>query len=66
MRGVPLFLKGYVRKKFPRDQEKWVLMDWKGRFAKAYAWTPQESNILIFDRGGALVHRTHGTTPDGD
>ena len=60
-KGVPFFLKGMVRGKFPQEPGEWVLLDWKGRFAKAYEWVEGESNILVFDAGGALVHQTHGT-----
>ena len=64
VRGVPFFLKGHVRKKFPRDPAKWALVDWKGRFAKAYAWKPACSNIVVFDRTGGRVHQAHGTEVD--
>ena len=30
LRGVPFFLKGYVRGKFPRNPDQYVLMVWKG------------------------------------
>ncbi len=64
VRGVPFFLKGYVRGKFPKEKEKWVLLDWKGVFAKAYEFEPEMSNVAIFSPGGALVHRTSGQTID--
>lgn len=58
--GVPFFLKKMIKGKFPRDQDQWVLMDWKGLFRKAYRFEPGASNILVFATDGRLVHRAHG------
>jgi len=57
LRGVPFFLKGFVKGKFSKDEENWVLMDWKGKFAKSYQFEAEASNIIIFERGGKLVHK---------
>ncbi len=57
LRGVPFFVRGGVKKKFPRGSENAVLMDWKGRFAKSYGFAAGVCNILVFDRRGNLVHR---------
>jgi predicted transcriptional regulator len=56
LRGVPFFVKGSVKKKFPRDEASWVLMDWKGRFATAYGFEKDKCNIVLFDHSGMLVH----------
>ncbi len=48
LRGVPFFVKGLVRKRFPKDQNYPVLLDWKGLLAKAYGHEPKVSNIAIF------------------
>lgn len=66
VRGVPFFLKGMVKGKFPEEPERWVLADWKGRFAQAYEFDEQSSNILIFDRKGSLVHQTAGRELETD
>lgn len=58
LRGVPFFLKGYVRGKFPTDRNSWVLMDWKGRFPKTYDFQSKSCNILIFDQNRMLIYRT--------
>ncbi|MCK4826054.1 hypothetical protein KA005_60460 [bacterium] len=58
--GVPFFLKGFVRGKFPEEPEKWVLMDWDGTFAESYNFVEEECNILIFDLRRILVHQTSG------
>lgn len=63
LRGVPFFLKGFVRGKFPKDTERRILMDWDGAFAKGYAFAEKHSNILVFSPAGALVHRTVGQEP---
>lgn len=59
MKGVPGFLKKFVRGKFPQDPESWVLMDWKGVFNAAYGFTKKNANILVFT-DGELVHQTFG------
>ncbi len=56
--GVPFFLKGFVRSKFPEDTNKWVLMDWDGVFADAYHFREDACNILIFDSGRRLIHKS--------
>jgi hypothetical protein len=60
VRGVPFFLKGHVRGKFPREKRKWALVDWKGQFAQAYNWNPQACNLLVFGRDGSLVYQMYG------
>lgn len=64
MRGVPFFLKGVVKGKFPKGEEKWVLLDWKGRIAQAYHYQSDASNILVFDEDGSLAYQTHGREPE--
>ena len=66
LRGVPFFLKGMIRGKFPEDPKHWVMMDWKGEVAKAYDFAPKSSNVLVFAPDGALVHHTSGREPDDD
>jgi hypothetical protein len=58
LRGVPFFLKGFVRSKFPKEQARWILMDWKGQFAQAYQFVPAECNIIIFDPDGKIIYLT--------
>ena len=64
LRGVPFFVKGVVRGKFPQNPDQWVLMDWKGVIAKTYDFAPKSSNVLVFARDGALVHHASGPEPD--
>lgn len=63
-RGVPFFIKPFVRRKFPKDKKEWVLLDWKGRFAKTYGYEPGSCNVLVFDASRRLVHREHGRELD--
>jgi hypothetical protein len=58
LRGVPFFLKGFVKSKFPKEPARWILMDWKGQYAQAYQFVPSESNIIVFDSNGKIVHQT--------
>jgi len=64
LRGVPFFVKGVVRGKFPQNPDQWVLMDWKGIIAKAYDFAPKSANVLVFAPDGALVHHASGREPD--
>ena len=57
LRGVPFFIKGSVKKKFPKESTAWVLMDWKGSLAKAYDLEKGKCNIVLFDRSGGLMHK---------
>lgn len=66
LRGVPFFLKGFIRGKFPQEPHRWVLMDWKGIFAKAYDFAPKSSNVLVFGPDTALVHHASGREPGGE
>lgn len=58
-KGVPRFLRGFVRRRFPQSSDSWVLLDWKGVFAGAYGFEPQSANVLVF-MGGVLLHQTFG------
>jgi hypothetical protein len=64
-RGVPFFLKGFVRDKFPKERERWVLLDWKGIFAQCYDFQPKSSNIMLLDRDGNVQHQTSVRQLDG-
>ena len=57
LRGVPFFIRGSVKKKFPQEKRSWVLLDWKGELAKAYRFKPDKCSILVFDEGGRLVYQ---------
>ncbi len=59
--SVPFFLKGIVVKRmFPSEQDRWVLMDWDGLFADTYDFRPDSTNILVFNRLGRLVLHEQG------
>jgi len=64
LRGVPFFIKGFVKGKFPKEKERWVLLDWKGQFAKAHEFESEACNIVIVDRNGTVVHKAHGQDLD--
>ena len=66
LKGVPFFLKGMIKGKFPKDEKTWVLMDWKGQFNKAYEFEKKNCNILVFDGHGNLAHKTFGRELDED
>ena len=59
LRGVPFFLKKYVRGKFSQSKEDWALLDWQGLFAGSYGFVPGAVNILVFGSSGKLLHQAH-------
>lgn len=58
LRGIPFFVKSLVRSKFPKEKYRWILLDWQGRFAEAYNFTPNASNIIILDKDFKVNYRT--------
>lgn len=60
LRGVPFFMKGSVKKRFPSEKHQWVLMDWKGVLARTFEFEPDACNVLLFDRSGHLLHQSAG------
>jgi hypothetical protein len=67
VKGVPGWipgLKGKIRGRFSEDPAEWALMDWDGKFAKAYDLTEDTVNVLVFDAGGCMLGRVSGDSPD--
>ena len=58
LRAVPKLMRGMIKSYFPDNKEKWVLMDWQGRFAIAYDFRPDHCNILIFNQNKKLIFQT--------
>ena len=52
LKGVPFFMKGTIKGKFPKEPDKWVLMDWDGEFDKAYELEENHCSIVVFDQEG--------------
>lgn len=59
LKGVPFFLKAYVRGMFSQNPGEWALLDWKGQFADSYGFVPGNANVLVFDKEGALLYQAH-------
>jgi hypothetical protein len=59
-RSAPSFMRWYVRRHFPNDRRKPVMLDWDGVFAERYDFVPGSCNILVFTPAYRLVHRAHG------
>lgn len=57
LRGVPFFMKGFVRGKIPKDPQTPILTDWDGTLARHYRFNPETSNIFVFNREGRLLDR---------
>jgi len=64
LKGVPFFLKGFLKGKFPKEEERWMLLDWKGQFTKAYGFASDSCSFLVFDRERRLRCRSAGTEMD--
>lgn len=66
LRGVPGFVKSFVRRKFPKEKNQSVLLDWDGQLAKRYDLASKQCNLLVFDRrgGGASQFAARETQPD--
>jgi hypothetical protein len=54
IRGVPSLFRKFVKKKFPKEPNRWIIMDWEGEFSQAYHFTPSESNLILIDRSGRM------------
>jgi len=61
LRGVPGFLRGYVKGKFkPASQPvREVLLDWKGVMAQIFALEPNVANAFVLDPTLRLQYAAH-------
>lgn len=66
LKGVPFFLKGFLKGKFPKEEDRWMLLDWKGSFKGAYGFASDSCSFLVFDRAGRLRCRDTGAELDYD
>ena len=57
LKGVPFFLKGFLKGKFPKEDSRWMLLDWKGQFTQAYRFASDSCSLLVFDVDGNLQCR---------
>ena len=64
LRGVPSALRGIVRRVLPGERELTVLLDWAGELAGRYDFASGRCNVLVADRGGAVVMRSAEGEPD--
>lgn len=62
--GVPGFMRGFVKGKFPQKKEQWTLLDWGGSLAKAYGLSGKRCHVLVFGPDGRLRHRSGGREVD--
>ena len=64
IRGVPSPFKKLVKKKFPKEPHRWIILDWEGEFAQAYHFMPSESNLILVDRSGRTRYHLSGKKLD--
>ena len=57
LRGVPSLMRKRVRESFSTNPEDATLLDWKGDFAKAYAFEKRHCNLLLFDADGNIAQQ---------
>lgn len=57
MSHVPSLLKFYARGKFPKEKEKWILVDWEGLLTKTYNSNLSGLTILLCDKKGFVLDR---------
>lgn len=57
LKGAPFFVRGMIKRSFPEDRNQWVILDWKGVFAKAYQFEEDKCNILVFGSDQLLAHQ---------
>ena len=60
VRGVPGFLKGYIRKRFKDEFKYPILMDWEGIITTGIKFTPGYPNLVIVDANRTIRHLTSG------
>lgn len=60
LEGVPRLLRGIVRRKFPKNGHRSILLDWEGEFAGAYQYQGGCTNIQLFNREGEMRHQFFG------
>jgi hypothetical protein len=57
IRGVPSPFKKFVKKKFPKEPHRWIILDWEGEFAQAYHFIHSECNLILIDRSGRTLYQ---------
>ena len=63
---VPFFLRRMVKRRFPKEPDEPVLLDWRGQFTQTYGFESGKVNIVAFSRGRELIHRSHGRSLTAD
>jgi len=58
VQGAPSFIHGMIKGRFPKEPEKWALMDWDGLFKQHYGMLDDHCNLIVFDSAGRLIYRT--------
>lgn len=57
---APGWLRGSIRKQFRADLPHPVMLDWQGRVARSFRYVAGSVNVYLIDRGGRIIHWTHG------
>jgi hypothetical protein len=61
VRGVPGFLKGYIRSQFKKEFSYPVLLDWEGTVTTGIRFTAGLPNLAIVDASRTVRYLTAGT-----
>ena len=57
LKGVPFFLKDYVRASSPRTKANGLCWTGRGCSPESYGFIAGNANVLVFDKEGALIIR---------
>lgn len=63
-RGVPSLFRKLVKSHFPKEPQRWILLDWHGDFAQSYQFVPAECNLVLIDKKGKVVYHQSGKDLD--
>lgn len=61
---APSSLKKVIKNKFPKEERRWVLLDWEGLFNEAYQFKENVANVILFNPEGKRIYTTTVTDID--
>lgn len=60
LRKLPRMMRRTVKKRFfPKEKDKWVLLDWQGHLAEAFSSVNGKCNITVFGADRRKIGRAH-------
>lgn len=62
--AVPTLLRGMVRKRFPKEREYPVMLDWEGKVARSFDYRKETANVFVLDATGGVIWQGAGHAND--